>query len=73
LLKSSIRISKEQFTLKRKIRFSSSVRFDIDITTKGAEIVTVEDTEIITDVEKIMDIIEEKKLVFFFYFIKKNS
>ena len=49
------------------------MRFDIDITTKGAEIVTVEDTEIITDVEKIMDIIEEKKLVFFFYFIKKNS
>jgi hypothetical protein len=42
------------------------VRFDIDVITKGAETVMAEGTEVITDVEEMVDIIEEKNWCFFF-------
>jgi len=66
LLKSSIGISKEQFTSKRKTRFSSGMKFDIDIITKGTDDVTTKGTEVIADVEEIADIIEKKNWGFFF-------
>src|SRR6266542_3530891 len=37
LLKSSIGISKVRSTSKRRIRFSSDVRFDVDVIIKGTE------------------------------------
>ena len=43
-LKTSIGISKVRFTSNRKFRFSSGVRFDADVITKGAETANTEVT-----------------------------
>ena len=51
-LKSSIGISKVRSTLKKRFRFSSDVRFDIDVIIKGTE---AEGTGVTAKGEEVMD------------------
>src|SRR6266498_2171242 len=66
LLKSSIGISKVWFTSKRRIRFSSDVRFDVDVIIKGTE---AEDAGVttkgkVTDIGALLFKIKKKRKKF---------